>query len=204
MDNQELATKDEILKQYAMYSKGKLKWKIESLPEEILQTSAEELEKQQKITDTDRKLRLQLHQEISDAMADDRKVVMNRVCDGVCHINHFLKLIEDPKKLGWYLLPYQHEQTRVKHQVVLAQDSVDQLLNIPIYNKDGTLNIKAADLKFKVTKMIYDRAYPAKKVVEWLQRNGQLPEGEDEKIENIESKIKLLEQELGEKRDDSE
>lgn len=199
MDNKEVAVKDNFLDTFIMFSKGKLNWKIETLPKEILETSAEELEKAQKITDTDRKLRLQIHKEFLNAASAGETVQINKICEGVCHPNHFLKLIEDPKKLGWYLLPYQHEQLRIQHQIVRAQDGIEEFLTLPIYRSDGEIDYKAADFKWRAIKLVYDKAYPT------VQKIQQLPSGEQSAqkvpdMKNIEDQIKKLEEELGKKK----
>jgi len=187
----------DVINHILPYTRGKLKWKIESLPEEFLSKSAEELESDQKITETDKKLRLLFHKELSRAISKNDKMVVAEICKGVCHANNFLLKLDDPKKLAWLLLPYQDEEVRIKHQVNEAHEAIESLLHIDIYLRDAHnrkcgLDYKAAELKYKAAKMIYDRAYPATQKISYTKN---LPEP-TEQTKSIEDKIRMLEEKL--------
>jgi hypothetical protein len=196
MDDKALMAPKDILNHVSTFTKGKLKWKLDSLPEEMLQLSAEELEKDQVITNTDQKLRLTFHQELQRAANENDTVIVTNICKGICHPNSFLLKIEDPKKLAWMILPYENESLRINHQVIKAQDAMEELLNLNIYytNANGIkiLDHKAAELKYKVAKLIYDRAYPATQKVAYTTDNSI---NKDDAL-SIEEKIKMLEEKL--------
>lgn len=193
----DLVEYDGLLKHILLYARGKLKWKIETLPEEYLYKSLEELEKEQKITTTDKKLRLLLHQEIQRAAKDNDNINITNICRGVCHVNSFLTKLDDPKKVAWLLLPYQEDRLRIIHQVNEAHEAIESLLHIDIHRRDEFgkvigLDHKAAELKFKAAKLLYDRAYPATQKISYTSEDTA---GKD-KIEDLDEKIKFLEEKL--------
>ena len=195
----ELVPVSEITAHILKYSKGKLKWKIETLPAVFLEKSTEELEQEQKITVTDRKLRLQFHAELARASAASETMVLANICKGVCHPNSLLLKLDDPAKLAWLMIPYQEERMRIVHQVNEANNAIESLLGIDIYDRDPVtnkalkLNYKAAELKYKAAKLLYDRAYPATQKISYTSDD---PDGKKEKFESIEDKIKYLEEAL--------
>jgi hypothetical protein len=71
------------------------------------------------------------------------------------------------------------------------------LLHIDIYHRDAAgrkvgLDHKAAELRYKAAKMIYDRAYPATQKIAYIgDKNSDKKQSID-----IEEQIKLLEQKL--------
>lgn len=201
-DNKDLELIDDFFNHILLYSKGKLKWKLETLPHNFLSKSAEELEKEQKITTTDKKLKLSLHKELQRSSQLNEPMVVGNICKGICHTSSFAVKLDSPEKLAWLLIPYQDEQERIVHQVNEAHDAVESLLHIDIYYRDPVthakkLDHKAAELKFKAAKLLYDRAYPATQKIAYSTTK---EEKNSSKL-SIEEKIKLLEKKVNNKNE---
>lgn len=197
-DSKDLIPTSELVRSITTYAKGKLKWKLETLPATYLTQSAEELEKSQKLTDTDKKLRIAFHDELARASRDSDNIVIANICKGICHSNSFLVKLDDPKKLAWLILPYQDEKLKISHQVNQAHDTMECLLDLPLYVRDPQTNemrvdYKAAELKYKVAKLIYDRAYPATQKIKY---SSDKEDDQTKKLVDLDDQIKLLEEKL--------
>lgn len=176
------------------YVSDKLARCINSIPKEILEKDVDSLEMEILPTKKDRMLKVNLQNEIAKAEQEHSRINNVDICKGVCHVNHFLKVMEDTKKLAWMLMPASSNELRLTVQNDWADERLEEILRLGIFDTNGNFSKEQADLVMKAIKMIKDRTVPiiARSEVKQLQVKANLNKEENLSDEEIDKKLRKL------------
>lgn len=181
-------------KEIVRFSSNKLGKCIQEIPIELLEMDVDELEKNVKPTKKDRMLKINLQNEINRSQRECTDINNSHICRGVCHLNHFLKVMENKEKLAWMLMPSSTNELRLEVQNDWADERLDELLRLDIFNENGELDRAKAELVFKAIKMVKDRTSPviSRSEVKQLQVKADLNKKEDISEEELDEKLHKL------------
>ncbi len=101
------------------------------------------------------------------------RMMMSHIYDGVMTKDGFLQFIESPKQVAWMLKPPVDEYLQMEVDNYRLRQKYSELLNTPIKNADGEVNIKLARLTLDIYKMYADRLH------------GSIVQRVEKKIQNI-------------------
>lgn len=169
----------------------KLFWKARDLPEESLEKSLEDLEKSISPTKTDKRLRTSLNMHLRLAAQGGNIATVGEICKGICHPGHFAKLLDNPDRVAYYILPLQDDRVEILHQFAQSRAVLTDLLSLSYKQSDGSIDHKILNVVKSAATTLYNKALPD------LQKNLGNTE-EPKMIENVQDEIKLLKQEVGE------
>lgn len=185
--------------------------RLEGLPPVWVERSEQELMELTTITRQDRRVRIQFWEEYERAAKNKATMEMSRVAfdTGVpswgCYEQ---KLLNNDALFAWLLHPPTSYQLQMKEAHELSLERLIEILGLPLTNKKGEVNVPLASLLLHVYKLIDARVHGSitQRMVN-LNLNadaGKVPENSQLSMEEVERKLRLLAQELGEKFPDIE
>lgn len=107
---------------------------------------------------TERRLRAAFWLEYDSAIANHRKININAVYGNVCTYEIFYSLYRRaPSRVAWLLCPPTKYQVLVESSLALGLEAMDEILELPIIDAKGRVNVKLGELKAKITAMLDQR-----------------------------------------------
>jgi hypothetical protein len=167
---------------------------IQAIPEDILEMDVDSLEMELLPTKKDRMLKVNLQNEITRAEQEHSSINNVDICRGVCHVNHFLRLMENTKKLAWMLMPASSNELRLTVQNDWADERLEEILRLGIFDENGNFCKEKADLVMKAIKMVKDRTVPivSRSEVKQLQVKANLNKEDNLTDDEIDKKLRKL------------
>lgn len=108
---------------------------------------------------TERRLRSAFWLEYEAAVANERKMNTNAVYGMVCTYDVFVGLYtRSPSRVAWLLCPPTNYQTMVESLLYLGMEQLEKVLELPIVDAKGKVNVKLGELQAKIVTMLDMRA----------------------------------------------
>lgn len=167
-----------------------------AIPDEMFDLSEPELEKLFKVDAMDEKLRTLFWLEYMRAVRTETKMIISNIFAGVCTRNYFLKAILGSTKRCLYMLtPRPDYHAEVEDILNILTKKMRAIAEMPLENKDGSLNLKAVAHITKAWETVSSkrRSLPTKKMLvgHVHAQPRQLPPSQE--VQAIEDQLKQLE-----------
>lgn len=148
-----------------------LKLTVQELRQEFSQRELAKLDDQQKeilfgkgkrnieFDELDERLRISFWREYEDSMINENSVMlMARVMRGICNLSIFKKRIDDPLRLAYILTAPNDYVTEIEELLYRGLRQMREIMELPLYMKNGDINSKLAGVKVRAIEMLLDRA----------------------------------------------
>ncbi|MBX3017992.1 MAG: hypothetical protein KF767_08890 [Bdellovibrionaceae bacterium] len=188
---------------------GKMAEALQSIPLEVLSYTETELKRVGNIGLTEERLREAFWLEYNFASLGGRIMNLPNIYNGVCRKEYWWKIIQkDAYKMAFICLPPPAYRVQLKHMLTVALDQQldiltrDHVLRDKQGNDIGT-DARLAAVKVKISEILMNRVYGSvtQKVVTQNQNVNVegTPDGEKESLEDIDRRIRELEEKGGAK-----
>lgn len=106
-------------------------------------------------SESDRRLRRRYWQLVSETAATGSKYTIGKLHLNICTYTHlYNNILSNPYKLGWILKPSFEMKTEIDELQNKMFDSLKQILELPNFRKDGSVDQNNVKLKIKVFPLI--------------------------------------------------
>jgi len=167
------------------------------IPDEVNELTEEELIEEVGPNRNLKRLRAKFNHERNVAQYENRKLCISTVCDGVIHPNYWTRLTEDKTKLAYITRPLALIQEEFQ---VLESDFMVGLRKIAELDPTRLpLGMKVSEW-LNAVKMVIDRTAPIVQKIHQLNENKNNKNEQPKEIEDINDRIKKLEEDLEEKK----
>lgn len=184
-------------------SSGRLAKAIKDVPPELLMLSEQELKEELRTMGLEptlvvNRLRVAFWQEYSNAQAERRKMVNERIFREICGEGHFYRTMDRPGHLAWILCPIAAYTFATEEALIQGIDQLRDILMMPHTTMRGELDPKKASVKVEIVKFLDQRVKGA--VVQKTQNlhaHASIDTKKDapKNLEEVEKQIALLEEE---------
>ncbi len=136
----------------------KLRQRHAEVPQELLEMSDEELEKQFSFTKTDRIIRICLWKEIARAQELNLpKINIVRMLRGICSEPTFFKHLKNDFKVAYYLRPPQTYESQVGELIDIGVKKLREAFDAKLVYSNGHLDARAAKTLLDILAYFEDR-----------------------------------------------
>ena len=187
---------DEFLPSIIERVPAKLAEAMLKIPEAYADLSLKDLEIQAKPTKIQRAAKLQMQKEFDRALMTDAKVRITNIYRGVCHENTFYKMLTKTDLIAWMVTPEVEDSTSIELLYEKGKGRIEDLLDIDVFNLDGTIDIRKADFLLKLFKVLSDRVHPMITRTENKNLSVKVDANKDSTVD-IQKKIEDLRKKLG-------
>jgi len=168
------------------------------IPDEVNEMTEEELVEEVNPNRNLKRLRARFNHERNLAQMESRKLSISRVCEGVIHPNYWPRLIDDKKKLAYITRPIAAVMEECQ---VLQSDFMEGLRKLAAVDPTNCPpGVRVSDWLAAV-KIVLDRTAPTVQRVHQLNEHKNAGNTRPKELEDINDKIKKLEEELGRKKE---
>lgn len=106
-------------------------------------------------TESDRRLRRRYWRIASSAASTGEKYTLGDLHDGICTYTHlYNNILTNPYKLAWILKPSIETKTEIEELQDKLFDSLREVLSLPNFRRDGSVNHANIKLKVKLLPLI--------------------------------------------------
>lgn len=106
-------------------------------------------------TESDRRLRRRYWRIVSVAAANGAKYTLGDLHDGICTYTHlYNNILTNPYKTAWILKPSIETKSEIEDLQDKMFDSLREVLSLPNFRKDGSINYNNIKLKVKLFPLI--------------------------------------------------
>jgi hypothetical protein len=179
---------------------------LNKISTDLYDKSIEELETMVRPNHTDRRIKKALWDEFAHADKHGTKMLLKRICHGICNVSHFTKRIGgNPALALWLISPMVEYNDTIESLLEDVKGRYEELINMPIVKfRDGEptdeVDPKKAAVLLSVIKNLEDRAVgmALQRSVSIKQTIGEKDEIVDVDVKRIDERLKELELQLGE------
>lgn len=113
-------------------------------------------------TPTDNRLRLSFWLEYDRAQASGKGMVISNILAGICTRDYFYgPYLSKSYKVAWILCPPTDYVTKISEALDFGLDQLREVLDLPILDEKGRINVKLGELKAKIVAMLDARKHGA-------------------------------------------
>jgi hypothetical protein len=174
------------------------------LPEDYVDKDEDTLriifeERQWKPSTLDDRIRFSFWKEYDSAQSNVRQMIMTHVYYGLCSRESFYLLIQNKQRVAWMVCPPADYMLAAEEALTYGLEQLRDILSRPHVSMVGTVDAKAAGVKLEIVKMLDSRVKGA--IIQTTRNlnvnmNANKPVVTAPKIEDIDQKIKELEDQL--------
>lgn len=109
-------------------------------------------------TPTDNRLRVSFWNEYERAQANNDKINISTVFAGICTRHYFYsRYLKRPEKVAWLVCPPASYEVVAKEALTFGMEKLRDILELPIKDAQGRVNIKLGELQAKIVAMLDQR-----------------------------------------------
>ena len=173
---------------------------IECIPDEVFALGEAELKKMAKPTEAEEKLRYSFWREYDLAQIGHRRMMISNVVSGVCHNSYFFRyVVTNSFKMAYILTPPPDYEVTIQEMLALGLSQLRDILTQPHVKKNGEVDSKLADVKYRIVEGLQLRvkgAVPHRVESKNLNVNVEQQSPAIPQVHEMEISVEAIEQEL--------
>lgn len=147
----------------------------------------------------DDRIRFMFWREYDNAQTNMRQMIMTHVYYGICSRESFYLLLQNKQRVAWMMCPPPDYMLAAEEALTFGLEQLRDVLTKPHVSMMGVVDAKAAGVKLEIVKMLDARVKGA--IIQTTRNlnvnmNANKPVSQAPKIEDVDKKIKELEEQL--------